>query len=79
MGENRTPRPEPSRREPATGISGLLRASPAGPRPAGCSARYPADLAALWRRSPESAAPHPAKWRLHGPAGGDRVGVRRYL
>jgi hypothetical protein len=47
MGENRTPRPEPSRRERATGVSGLFRASLAGPQPAGCSARYPADLSAL--------------------------------
>jgi hypothetical protein len=41
MGENRTPRPEHSRRELPTGISGLLGFRDAGPRPAGCSARYP--------------------------------------
>jgi len=41
MGENRTPRPEPSRRRLPTGISGLLALRVAGPRPAGCSACYP--------------------------------------
>jgi len=42
MGENRTPRPEPSRRRLPTGISGLFALRHAGPQPAGCSARYPA-------------------------------------
>src|SRR5438477_6478731 len=41
MGENRTPRPEPSRRRLPTGISGLLALRDAGPQPAGCSACYP--------------------------------------
>src|SRR5918996_121397 len=42
MGENRTPRPEHSRRELPTGVSGLLRVSPLpGPRPAGSRAGYP--------------------------------------
>jgi hypothetical protein len=42
MGENRTPRPEPSRRELPTGISGLLALRAASPQPAGCFACYPA-------------------------------------
>jgi hypothetical protein len=42
MGENRTPRPEPSRRELPTGISGLLAFRAASPQPAGCFACYPA-------------------------------------
>ena len=41
MGENRTPRPEHVPRELPTGISGLLALRCAGPRPAGCFARYP--------------------------------------
>ena len=44
MGENRTPRPEPSRRGLPTGVSGLLAFRVAGPRPTGCSTGYPVCL-----------------------------------